>query len=146
MNVAPTVFCLVAALLAAHVPPTLGQDSDNDRRDPDRSRPMSILDTDGDGTISLEEIKAEQGRLIGAADVDGNGQLSVDEFRRRGGWFRRLGTTTLLDLMDADGDQSLTADEIAGPSERWFLRYDANGDGQIDEAELPQDRRRHSQR
>ena len=48
------------------------------------SRTLSLLDTDGDGEISLAEIRAEQALLIAAADLNGDGKLSVDEFRRRG--------------------------------------------------------------
>ena len=40
------------------------------------SRTFSLLDTDGDGSVSLNEIKAEQARLIGAADLNGDGKLS----------------------------------------------------------------------
>ena len=101
------------------------------------SRTFNLLDTDGDGKISLTEIRAEQARLIAAADLDGDGKLSVDEFRRRGWWFQKLHTTTLFDLMDADGDQVLTADEIANPSARWFKRYDKDTDGGITTGEVP---------
>jgi hypothetical protein len=40
------------------------------------SRTFSLLDTNGDGSVSLDEIKAEQSRLIGAADLNGDGKLS----------------------------------------------------------------------
>ncbi|MFT7573268.1 MAG: Ca2+-binding EF-hand superfamily protein [Paracoccaceae bacterium] len=101
------------------------------------SRTFSLLDTDGDGKISLAEIRAEQARLTAAADLDGDGKLSVDEFRRRGWWFQKLHTTTLFDLMDANGDQVLTAEEIASPSARWFKRYDKDADGGITTEEVP---------
>lgn len=101
------------------------------------SRTFSLLDTDGDGKISLAEIRAEQARLIAAADLNGDGKLSVDEFRRRGWWFQKLQTTTLFDLMDADGDQSLSPEEIANPSARWFKRYDKDTDGGVTVEEVP---------
>jgi hypothetical protein len=116
------------------------QSADNATKDGDDasvSRTFSLLDTDGDGKVSLAEIRAEQARLISAADLDGDGRLSVDEFRRRGWWFQKLQTTTLFDLMDADGDQSLTAEEIANPSARWFKRYDKNTDGGVTAEEVP---------
>ena len=116
------------------------------------SRAMQLLDTDGDGKIGLAEIRAEQGRLVAAADIDGDGKLSVDECRRRGMLFMTMGTTSLFDLLDADGDRILTIEEIAKPSERWFSRYDANTDGMLDSEEMPRREvlrsmmRRHTQR
>jgi hypothetical protein len=101
------------------------------------SRTFNLLDTDGDGKISLTKIRAEQARLIATADLDGDGKLSVHEFRRRVWWFQKLQTTTLFDLMDANGDQVLTADEIANPSARWFKRYDKDADGGITTGEVP---------
>ena len=74
--------------------------------------------------------------------MNGDGKLSVDEFRRRGRWFQKLQTTTLFDLMDADGDQSLTAEEIANPSARWFKRYDKDADGGVTGEEVPYFNRR----
>ena len=99
---------------------------------------LRVLDTDNDGKVTMAEIEAEQKRLIGAADLNGDGKLSVEEFRRRGSWFQRMHTTTLFDLMDTNGDQVLSADEIANPSARWFKRYDTNADGAIVTEEVPQ--------
>jgi Ca2+-binding EF-hand superfamily protein len=104
---------------------------------PRLSRTFRLLDTNGDGKVSLDEINSEQTRLIGAADVDGDGKLSVDEFRRRGWWFQKLHTTTLFDLMDANGDQMLSAEEITSPSARWFKRYDKDSDGGVTPVEVP---------
>ena len=121
--------------------PALAQDKKNDGMKnggtPHLSRTFRLLDTNGNGKVSLDEIKAEQARLIGAADLDGDGKLSVDEFRRRGWWFQKLHTSTLFDLMDANGDQVLSADEIANPSARWFKRYDKDADGGITADEVP---------
>lgn len=116
-----------------------GKPHDGMRNDaaPKMSRTFRLLDTNGDGKVSLDEIKAEQARLIGGADLDGDGKLSVDEFRRRGWWFQKLQTTTLFDLMDANGDRTLSADEIANPSARWFKRYDKDADGGIAPSEAP---------
>jgi Ca2+-binding EF-hand superfamily protein len=128
---------LAAFLIGA---PAIAQSADNAMKDGDDasvSRTFSLLDTDGDGKISLAEIRAEQARLIAAADLNGDGKLSVDEFRRRGWWFQKLQTTTLFDLMDADGDRSLTAEEIANPSARWFKRYDKDADGGVTAEEVP---------
>lgn len=150
-NLAWALIATAAAALAfaPAVAETHGRE-DGQSRGPTRA--VQLLDTDGDGKIGLAEIRAEQGRLVGAADVDGDGKLSVDEFRRRGTLFMRLGTTSYFDLLDADGDRFLTVEEIAQPSQRWFSRYDANSDGMLDNEEVPHRRalrsmmRRHTQR
>ena len=116
------------------------------RSDRHSARQLEILDTDGNGTASREEISAELGRLLGAADVDGNGQLSPDEFRRRGSFFIRLGTTTFFDLIDANGDQQISEEELIQPMERWFARRDVNSDGKIDTEEFNQGRRSSGRR
>lgn len=105
------------------------------------SRQLEILDTNGNGSASQEEISGELGRLLGAADVDGDGQLSPDEFRRRGSFFIRLGTTTFFDLIDTNGDQQISDEELKQPMERWFVRRDGNSDGNIDAEEFNQERR-----
>ena len=104
------------------------------------ARFLRIFDTDGNGSVSLAEILAEQKRIAGAADVNGDGALSVDEFRRRGRLIRSLGATSLFDMLDTDGDRKVTSAEIAAPSARWFERYDANADGAVSAEELPQRR------
>lgn len=110
------------------------------------ARQLDILDTDGNGMATREEIAGEHGRLLGAADVDGDGKLSPDEFRRRGTFFIRLGTTTFFDLIDANGDQQISVDELNQPMDRWFVRRDSNSDGNIDTEEFNQERRSFGKR
>ena len=131
-----TVGLICGALLAAA--PSFAQDTQEKlKRERGQSRMVVLLDTDGDGKVSSAEIRAEHKRLMGAADVDADGKLSVEEFRRRGRWFQALGATTLFDLMDSNGDQILTLEEIQAPSQRWLKRYDGNGDDAIEQSELP---------
>jgi len=105
------------------------------------TRQLKLLDTDGNGTASREEIAGELGRLLSAADVDGDGKLSPDEFRRRGSFFIRLGTTTFFDLIDANGDQQISLEELNQPMGRWFARRDSNEDGEISTKEFNQEQR-----
>jgi Ca2+-binding EF-hand superfamily protein len=102
------------------------------------ARFVEILDTNGDGTVSVAEVFAEHARLFAAADLNRDGILSVDEFRRRGRLFQSLGTATLFDMLDTNGDQTLSPEEINQPSQRWFSRYDLNGDGAMAAGELSQ--------
>ena len=135
----PAVALAAAALITASAAAQQGGDApESERQTP---RMFRILDVDGNDKITFDEISAEQKRLISASDLNGDGKLSVMEFRRRGWWFQRLRTTTLFDLMDANGDAALTADEIAAPSARWFKRYDADADGNITSEELPKRKR-----
>lgn len=42
---------------------------------------MAMMDTNGDGALSLEEVRAVHERMFGMADADGDGQLSPDEIQ-----------------------------------------------------------------
>ena len=88
---------------------------------------MMIYDTNGDGNVNQAEIGAEQTRLFGAVDVDGDGKLSVAEFRRRGRLIMRAGGATLFDMLDINGDQQVTVEELHGPKARWLKRYNTDG-------------------
>lgn len=138
-----------SALAQGGPPKPSGPGAEADRPGPHghhMGRQLELLDTDGNGSVSREEIAAEHGRLLGAADVDGDGQLSPDEFRRRGDFFLRLGTTTFFDLIDTNGDQKISVEELNQPMERWFVRRDSNNDGNIDAEEFNQQRRSFGRR
>jgi EF hand len=125
---------LAAAVTVVSVLPAMAQERN---RGPQRM--IEALDADKDGRLSLAEIEAEQQRLFATVDADKNGILSVEEFRLRGGQLSRFGGTTLFDLLDVNGDQMITADELAGPTGRWHRRYDTNGDGALETVEMTRD-------
>ncbi len=112
------------------------------RRERRMARRIELLDTNKDGKITIEEIHAEQKRLLGAADVNGDGKLSVEEFRRRGRWFTSLRTISFFDMLDTDGDGQISEKELTDPSARWFSRYDLNKDKALDIDEFSKSGRR----
>lgn len=141
-----TVGAICSALVVTAAPSIAQEGKEKRQREQGQSRMVVLLDTDGDGKVSSGEIAAEHERLMGAADINADGKLSVEEFRRRGRWFQALGVTTLFDLMDSNGDQILTLEEIQAPSQRWVKRYDGNGDDAIEQSEFPQKRRHRRHR
>lgn len=57
-----------------------GMDHDAMRPGPGMMRVMMIIvDADGDGALSLQEVQDVHSRLFKAADVDGNSRLTMDE-------------------------------------------------------------------
>ena len=109
-------------------------------------RMIRLFDLNGDGKVTLEEINTDQARIFTALDVNDDKSMSVDEIRRRGRSLQIFRTTTLFDLLDANGDGKLSVAEVQAPSKRWFKRYDANGDGVMEASELPADHRHGGRR
>lgn len=107
------------------------------------ARRMEILDTNGDGKVTLAEIDAELKRLVAAADVNGDGKLSADEFRRRGRWFLRLRVVSFFDMLDANGDGQISVAEMLSPTGRWFKRQDDDKDKALSVEELDKSSWRH---
>jgi Ca2+-binding EF-hand superfamily protein len=89
---------------------------------------FSGIDTDNDGTISLDEAKAAAGKVFDQLDHDNDGTLDRAELRRRiprQDW----------KIADPDNDKTLTKDEYLNYVEYAFKRADVNGDGTVDEKE-----------
>jgi Ca2+-binding EF-hand superfamily protein len=89
---------------------------------------FSGIDTDNDGTISLDEAKAAAGKVFDQLDHDRDGTLDRPELRGR-----------VLDqdwaVADPDSDKTLTKDEYLNYVETVFKRADADGDGTVDAKE-----------
>ena len=101
---------------------------------------MRLYDLDVDGKVTTKEISTDQSKILGAMDIDNDKGLSVDEMRRRGRSLQIWRSVTLFDLLDTNGDQKVTADELSAPMKRWFKRYDQNGDGGMEASEVPDSR------
>ena len=81
-------------------------------RDPFLGLPpdKATLDTDADGTVSKEEIKASRSTHFKAADADGDGALSLAEFRA---WVSQR-VEDRSKALDTDGNGSISAEELVG--------------------------------
>jgi len=138
-----TVLAMIAALAmaagagAADVSPPGDSVTGQSRSPGYTERFMQLFDTDNNGKVTAAEIEADQSRLFRALDIDGDGKLSVEEVSRRGYILQIWRVTTMFDLMDVNGDRQLTINEISAPMQRWFSRYDRNGDGAMDAGEVP---------
>ena len=89
---------------------------------------FSGIDTDNDGTITLDEAKGAAGKVFDQLDVDHDGTLSRAELRGR-----------VLDqdwaTADPDSDKTLTKDEYLNYVETLFKRADTDNDGTVDAKE-----------
>ncbi|NLO06943.1 MAG: hypothetical protein GX131_14045 [candidate division WS1 bacterium] len=84
------------------------------------------IDADGDGLISREEAIAAEATRHQQQGTRGQFQATVDPAER---WQR------MLDHVDADKSGTVSQDEFSGPDHA-FTRLDADGDGQLTEAEV----------
>jgi len=69
------------------------------------------LDTDSNGTVSLEEARAGQNRWFARLDTDGDGMISREEFQATAD--RRFAK------FDLDGNGEVTLDEVAQAKKKW---------------------------
>jgi RND family efflux transporter MFP subunit len=96
---------------------------------------LSTLDTNSDGTVAPSEFKWQSfnpSRVLMALDKSGDGQLEGEEIP---GWLQPH-----LSSIDADGDETLTLEEINWESldpGRLFRALDENTDQRLDQEEIP---------
>lgn len=126
-----TIAVLASAVAEAAKPPVAGEGP---------NRAMMLLqrfDTNADGIISAEEIKAAQADRLKAMDANGDGKVSADELIA---WQQKQRAEFMLKRMDRNHDGVVDAADfqIAGSREATMLlaRFDTNGDGQLGGDEL----------
>ena len=68
-------------------------------------------DTDGDGTLSQDEIRGLHVQLLAVHDADGDGSLSLDEFESLWREATRTVAVRAFQSLDADGDATVTRAE-----------------------------------
>ena len=89
-----------------------------------RAGQEKAMDANGDGVISMDEMKAGMARMMGVEPTGRAGQMGEMRFAR----------------LDTNGDGALSADEMAADNRftQIFKRIDQNGDGTLDKDELAQ--------
>ncbi len=85
------------------------------------------LDKNGDGLISLEEVKAPQQQRFRETDADGDGYISAEEAREA---FARQVPPEMLEEMKNRG--------MPDPGDTFINNLDSDGDGRVSEAEFIQ--------
>jgi Ca2+-binding EF-hand superfamily protein len=91
--------------------------------------PLSILDPDRDGTVSLAEAKAAAAKVFDRLERDKDGTLDAQELRGR------VSKAELI-AADPDKDGTLDKDEYMRLVEARFRAADPDNDGTLDAREL----------
>ncbi|WP_199672152.1 EF-hand domain-containing protein [Pseudooceanicola sediminis] len=78
---------------------------------------MQMFDADGDGTVTPEEMRAQLQAKLTEYDSDGDGALSIAEFETLHSAMIREMMVDRFQYLDADGDGSVTAEEMTAPAD-----------------------------
>jgi len=102
---------------------------------------FATLDADGDGNITIAEMKAHAETQFGERDTNGDGVLSSDELvasiAARAAERAAANVDRMIQWRDTDGDGALSASELGGDNgQRMFAMADANEDGMISAEEF----------
>ncbi|MCC6696342.1 MAG: EF-hand domain-containing protein [Candidatus Hydrogenedentes bacterium] len=149
------VFVICGAVLLAWSLPALseqqpGGEKRSGRAGEDKGALFKKADTNGDGSVSFEELQAVLPKLdqerFGKWDKNGDGLLSTDEARQgretAAGVIKDRGDKPLFKKADVNGDGAVTLEELHTtfpniPAER-FNQMDRNKDGKLTTDEVPQ--------
>lgn len=136
---------VLLAFGAAH--PLAAKDSDAQQRGPD----FATLDTDGDGSITADELRARGDARFAAADADGDGLVSAEEMIARATSERaeriERRVQRLIEARDENGDGALSREELGDDRvARMLERVDRDEDGLISEEEFEEAQARFDRR
>ncbi len=113
------------------------------RMGPGMGMSFALLDTNGDGQVTVEEIEARQAARFAAADADGNGGLSAEEMVAMAETQRLEmltdAMTERLARIDDNGDGQVQAEEMTARMPNPVMMFDvmdADNDGAITQAEF----------
>lgn len=92
---------------------------------------LEELDTNKDGKISRDEVKAAHDARFNSVDTDGNGSVSLEEFQAAEERRKQMRLQRKFERADKNGDGVLTSDELDSRRDGHFDKIDKNGDGEI---------------
>lgn len=79
---------------------------------------MQMLDADGDGNVTPQEMREQMQAKLTEYDNDGDGTLSISEFETLHSAMIREKMVDKFQHLDADGDGAITSDEMTAPAKK----------------------------
>ena len=79
---------------------------------------MPMLDADGDGNVTPQEMREQLQAKLSEYDSDGDGTLSIAEFEALHSAMIREKMVDRFQHLDADGDGAITGDEMTAPAKK----------------------------
>lgn len=111
-------------------------------------------DVDGNGAVSLDDIKTRRGDVFYTFDADDNGALDAAEYaffddarandmeanggHGNGNGMRRAAEGMTLAFNDTDGNGEVSREEFLAHAVDWMALLDRNGDGHVSTADFGQ--------
>ena len=92
---------------------------------------FAAVDADGDGELTQAEIDKLRNDRLAAHDANSDGSLNLDEFSGLWQETTRPLTVRAFQMLDTDGDGTVTRAEYDRPLAGIVERLDRNGDGRL---------------
>lgn len=135
---------LTIALAASFALPALAQKEGKRRPSPEKraDRLIRLVDMNADGKISRDEVIARLAHTVKAIDVNGDGRLTKAEIEGQRAQIRKANKAYRQAVRAGEIERGaydakiIRVNRLPKATIKRFDRIDANGDGNLDEAEL----------
>jgi Ca2+-binding EF-hand superfamily protein len=97
---------------------------------------LSAADTNNDGAVSLQEVRAQRAGQFSRLDRNGDGYFVADEIPRFAQQRAGMDLNQLVTQFDANHDGRVSQSEFVNGPTMVFDRVDANGDDVVTQAVL----------